>query len=158
MQQFDEGVRDCGPVFARVEFLRQSVEGFGMGAEVVDIEDCFGVGEVEACQVGVEACVWRAEVGDAGARADAGSYHYCYGASLAGADVFGEAIEVSAGEDRGWDGFVHWAAFFLAHFESVVSTGGFWFGGSLGLAVGFMFATYGGGYGPKEIDGGGGEV
>jgi hypothetical protein len=54
------------PIFTRVEFLREHIEGFRVVAEVRDVEDGFGVGQVEACEVGVEACFWGAEVGDTG--------------------------------------------------------------------------------------------
>jgi hypothetical protein len=54
---------------ARVEFARQDVEGARVGAEEGQIEDGFGLGEVERCQVGVEACFGGAEVGDLKAHA-----------------------------------------------------------------------------------------
>lgn len=64
-QQTDEGVGDGGAVAARVELVGEGVEGFWALAEVGYVEDSFGVGEVEAGEVGVEACFWTAEVGDA---------------------------------------------------------------------------------------------
>jgi hypothetical protein len=49
-----------------VQLLREGVEGEGVLAEVGDVEDSFGVGEVEAGEVGVEAGCRGAEVGDSG--------------------------------------------------------------------------------------------
>lgn len=51
-------MRDCGAVFAGVEFAGEGVEGRRVSAEVGDVEDGFGVGEVEAGQVGIEAGGW----------------------------------------------------------------------------------------------------
>ena len=63
-EEGDEGVGDGGVEFARVELAREDVEGFGVLAEVGDVEDGFGVGEVEAGEVGVQAGAWGSKVGD----------------------------------------------------------------------------------------------
>ena len=57
---------DRGSVLARVELVGEGVERFWVAAEVGDVEDGLGVGEVEAGEVGVEAGVGAAEVGNAG--------------------------------------------------------------------------------------------
>lgn len=43
---------------ARVELLREDVEGLGVLSEVVDVEDGLGVGQVQAREVVVEARLW----------------------------------------------------------------------------------------------------
>jgi hypothetical protein len=64
-EQGDEHVRDGGAVAgARVELAGEDVEGARVGAEEGEVEDGFGLGEVERGEVGVEACFWGAEVGD----------------------------------------------------------------------------------------------
>jgi hypothetical protein len=66
VQEGDEGVGERGAVLPWVEFVREGVEGVGVLPEVADVEDGFGVGEVQALKVCVEAGGGRAEVGDAG--------------------------------------------------------------------------------------------
>ena len=46
VQERDEGVRDCGPVAAGVEFVGEGIEGKGVSAEIGDVEDRFCVGEI----------------------------------------------------------------------------------------------------------------
>lgn len=55
-EEGDEGVGDGGVEFAWVELAGQDVKGIGIFAEVGDVEDGFGVREVEAREVGVETC------------------------------------------------------------------------------------------------------
>lgn len=66
VKQVDERVRYCGTIFAGVKFVGEGVERIWVLAEEGDVEDCFCVGKVEACEVGVETGLWGAEVGDAG--------------------------------------------------------------------------------------------
>lgn len=73
VQQTDERVRDGGAILARVQFLGKSVEGQRIVAEIGNVEDGLGVWQAQASEVGVQACVWAAEVGDAGRGADAGA-------------------------------------------------------------------------------------
>ena len=49
-------------VLARVQLLGEDVEGVGVLSEIGDVEDGFGVGKVEAGEVGIETGVGRAEV------------------------------------------------------------------------------------------------
>jgi hypothetical protein len=66
-QQRDEAVGQGRAVArARVELLGQRVEGLGVLSEEGQVEDGFGLGEVERGEVGVEACFGGAEVGDWG--------------------------------------------------------------------------------------------
>lgn len=65
VQERDKGMRDCRPVPARIQFVCEGVEGERVLAKIGNVEDGFGVGKVEARKVGVEACVWGAEVGNA---------------------------------------------------------------------------------------------
>lgn len=66
VQQRYERVCDGRPVVARVQLLRERVEGLWVVAEVGDVEDGFGVGELQPLEVGVEARLWRAKVWYAG--------------------------------------------------------------------------------------------
>jgi hypothetical protein len=61
-----EGVGDGGMEFSGVELVGEDVEGLGMAAEVGDVKDGFGVGKVEAGEVGVEARLGRSKVGNLG--------------------------------------------------------------------------------------------
>jgi hypothetical protein len=99
--------------------------------------------------------LWRSEVGNAGAGADARAYHYCDCACFSGADILGDAIEVSRCEACRWYRFVDRAALLLTHPEEMsgpVSCSR-WFGldssycllNVLGLLPFLMLATYGGG-------------
>lgn len=63
-EERDEDVREGRLVVAGVELFGEDVEGFGVGAEVRDVEDGFGSGEVEAAEVGVETGFGGAEVGN----------------------------------------------------------------------------------------------
>lgn len=66
-QQADEAVRDGRAVArARVQLLGQRVEGLGVLLEEGQVEDGFGLGQVEGGEVGVEAGFGGAEVGDWG--------------------------------------------------------------------------------------------
>ena len=49
--------------FARVELLSQDVEGLRVLAEKVNVEDSFGVRQIESLKIGIQACLWRPEVG-----------------------------------------------------------------------------------------------
>ena len=49
----DKGVGEGGVVFARVEFVREGVEGERVGAEEVEFEDGFRVRQVEPGEVRV---------------------------------------------------------------------------------------------------------
>jgi hypothetical protein len=71
VQKRDERVCNCRSVFPRVQLLRQGVERLGVIAEVGYVEDGLGVGQFEAREVGVETCVFGAEVGYACGCADA---------------------------------------------------------------------------------------
>jgi hypothetical protein len=62
VQQLDERVRYRGPEFARIKLMRECVERFRVVSEVGDIEDGFSIGEIEAREIGIEACIWRSEV------------------------------------------------------------------------------------------------
>lgn len=73
MQQGYEGVGDGRSVVAGIQLLSKSVEGEGILAKVANIEDGFGVGKIEALEVCVEACLWRAKVWYACRGADAGT-------------------------------------------------------------------------------------
>jgi hypothetical protein len=57
-------MRDGGVELARVELLRQDVEWLRVLAEVGDVEDGFGVGQVEAREVVVQPCFGGSKVGD----------------------------------------------------------------------------------------------
>ena len=64
-EQGQEGVGDGGAVAgARVELAGEHVEGLRVLAEEGQVEDGFGLGQVERREVGVEACGGGAEVGD----------------------------------------------------------------------------------------------
>lgn len=63
-EEGDEGVGDGGMEFSGVELVGEDIEGLGMAAEVGDVKDGFGVGEVQAGEVGVEACLGRSKVGN----------------------------------------------------------------------------------------------
>jgi hypothetical protein len=58
VQQVDERVGDCRSVFPWVQLLRKCVEGQWVFAEEGQLEDCFGVGEVQALEVRVQASLW----------------------------------------------------------------------------------------------------
>jgi len=73
VQQPDERVRNGRAVAPRGQLAGQGVEGARVLAEEVDVEDGLGVGEVEVGEIGIDARVGGAEVGDAGGRADAGA-------------------------------------------------------------------------------------
>lgn len=57
-------MRDGRGVVAWVQLFRKDVEGVGVPAKVGDVEDGFGVGEVQTSEVGVQASVGRTEVGN----------------------------------------------------------------------------------------------
>jgi hypothetical protein len=63
-QERNKGMRDGGVELARVELLRQDVEWLRVLAEVGDVEDGFGVGQVEAREVVVQPCFGGSKVGD----------------------------------------------------------------------------------------------
>ena len=63
-EQADEDVRDGRVEVARVEVFGEDVEGLGILAEEDEVEDALGRGEVELGEVGVQAGLGRAEVGD----------------------------------------------------------------------------------------------
>ena len=70
MEERDEAVRDGGAVLSWVELVSEGVEGEWVLPEVGDVEYGLGVWEIEASEVSVEACCWRAEVRNAGGGGD----------------------------------------------------------------------------------------
>ena len=44
--------------FARIELVGEDVKGIGVLAEVVDVEDRFGVGKIKAGKIAVQASLW----------------------------------------------------------------------------------------------------
>lgn len=66
MEQIYESVCDRWSELSGVQFLCKGVEWERIIAEVIESEDGFGIWEVETLQVGIEACFWGAEVGNAG--------------------------------------------------------------------------------------------
>jgi hypothetical protein len=73
VQQTYEGMGDGRSVVAGVQLLGEGVEGQRVAAEVANVEDGLGVGEVEAREVCVQARVGGPEVWNACRRADAGA-------------------------------------------------------------------------------------
>ena len=124
---------DGRAVFAWIQLLGEGVERQRVLAEVVDVEDGLGVGEVEALEVGVETRLRRAKVWDAGRGADTGARLYrirlaerkagvdarphhdddALGASIL--DVLGDGFEGAALERDGRRLVVHETRLFLAH-------------------------------------------
>lgn len=56
-----------------VKFAGESIEGPWVVAEKPDVKHIFRLGEIEMCQIGVQACIWRPEIRYACRGADAGS-------------------------------------------------------------------------------------
>lgn len=63
-EEADEGMADGGVEFAGVQLFRKHVEWVRVLAEVANLEDRFGVGELESRKVVVETRLGRAEVGN----------------------------------------------------------------------------------------------
>ena len=54
------------PVAARKELVGERIKRIGILAEVRDIKDSLGVGQIKPCEIGIESGVGRAKVGNAG--------------------------------------------------------------------------------------------
>lgn len=63
LEEVDERVGDGWAVFPWVQLLGECVEGQWILAEEGELEDGFGVREVQALEVCVQARLWGAEVG-----------------------------------------------------------------------------------------------
>jgi len=50
-EEADEGMSDCWAEFAWIEFSGQSVEWDGIASEKPNLEDCLGIGKIQACKV-----------------------------------------------------------------------------------------------------------
>jgi hypothetical protein len=66
VEQFDERVRNGRSILARRKLPGERVERTGIVAEEADIEDGFGVGEVQVGEIGVDTRIGGPEVWDAG--------------------------------------------------------------------------------------------
>lgn len=141
MQQPNKRVSDRRPVLARKHLPGQRVERLGVLAEVRDIKHCFGVGQLEARKVGVDAGVWRAEIGDSSRRTDASTsllpcqrlvsivssiatlqtYHHDYLAVLLLSDVLHDAIDAAFLQRRRRDTIVYHLGGFCPHFTGLLS-------------------------------------
>lgn len=64
---------DGGSELTRGKFPGQGVEWAGILAEEIDVEDGFGIGQVQMGEIRVDAGVWRAEIGNSGRSTDASS-------------------------------------------------------------------------------------
>lgn len=100
-------MRNRRPVFAGVKLFCERVEGKRVIAEVGDVENGFGVGEVEAGEVCVQAGLWAAEVrysaGGANARAGLGRVSSRdYYRSVGQCGVRGPLQRVGLRESKGW--------------------------------------------------------
>lgn len=65
-EKSEERMCECGAQIAGFAGAGNRVEWLGSVFEEVDVKDCFGVGEIERGEFGVEACLCGAEVGDVG--------------------------------------------------------------------------------------------
>lgn len=65
-EKSEERMRERRTQVARFARAGNCVEWLRGVAEIVDVKDCFGVGEFERGEFGVEACLRGAEVGDVG--------------------------------------------------------------------------------------------
>lgn len=76
VEQVNKGVCDCRSVFPWIQLLCECVEWEWVLAEEGELEDGFWVWKIEAFEVCVQTCLWRAEVGDASRRRDTSSSLY----------------------------------------------------------------------------------
>ena len=86
---------------ARKELLGPRVEGVGLEAEVIDVEDRFRVGQVEPAQVVKDPGTRRPEIGNAARNAQTGSGHDDDLGCVAG-NGFGDLVDIGADGPELW--------------------------------------------------------
>ena len=70
-KQTDKGMRDCWPVFARIQLVGEGVKGYWIVSEKRYVKDSLWIGQIESREIGIKTGIWGSKIWNTGRCADA---------------------------------------------------------------------------------------